>query len=174
MSERILVQPSTTAAGRKVARPWSGAATFRVAGWVGLVLALASLTDTALALYPLGFGSPEWEMATISSVVQGLPLFSIGWVGVWVGGAGLGRRGVLVVAGAVFLVAAAAVLGSLVLFLTDVPIAIRATEGAARLGIQKLIAKTLMLGFMFAGAHVVAGVVAFRQARGRPVGEEGE
>jgi len=175
MSERVLVQPSVKAAGQRVVEPWSGAAKYRVAGWVGAVLALAALTDYALAFYPLGFGSPEWEMGTIGAVVQGLPLFSIGLAGVWVCGAGLGRRSVLVIAGAVFLLAAACVLGSLVLFLTDIPVAIRATQGqgAARLGIQKLIAKTLMLGLLFVGAYVAAGVVALKQSRGRPSGEAG-
>jgi hypothetical protein len=165
MSERILV-PSAKEANRRVAQPWSAAATYRVAGWVGLVLALAALTDYALAFYPLGFGSAEWEMGTISSVVQGLPLLSIGLVGVWVSGAGLGRRGVLLIAGAVFLLTAAGVLGSLVLFLTDVPIAIRATQGVARLGIQKLITKTLILGLLFGASYIVMGVLALKQARG--------
>jgi hypothetical protein len=130
-------------------------------------LALAALTDYALAFYPLGFGSAEWEMGTISSVVQGLPLFSIGLVGVWVGAGGLGRRWMLWIVGLVFLAASAGVLGSLVVFLTDVPIAIRATQGAARLGIQKLIAKTLILGLLFGASYVVMGVLALKQARRR-------
>jgi len=51
--------------------------------------------------------------------------------------------------------------------LTDVPIAIRATQSgdAARLGILKLVAKTLYLGALFGLAYVAAGVLALRRAR---------
>lgn len=165
MSERVLVQPSAKPADQRAVEHWSGATRYRVAGWVGVVLALAALTDYALAFYPLGFGSPEWEIGTISAVVQGLPLFSIGLVGVWVGAGGLGRRRMLLIVGLVFLAAAACVLGSLVLFLTDVPVAIRATQDIARLGIKKLVVKTLVLGLLFGASYVVMGVLALKQAR---------
>ena len=168
-----MVQTPPREAGERAVEPWSWATVSRAVGWIGAVLAAAALADYALAVFPTGFGSPEWEMATIGAVVQGLPLFSIGLAGVWVCGAGLGRRGLLLIAGAVFLLAAVCVLGSLVLFLTDVPVAIRATQGAARLGINKLIAKTLILGLLFVGGFVAAGVVALKQSRGRPSGEAG-
>jgi len=166
MSERVLVEPSVKAAGQRVVEPWSGAAKYRVAGWVGAVLALAALTDYALAFYPQGFGSPEWEIATISQVVQGLPLFSIGWIGVWVCAGGLGRRWLLAIVGLGFLVAAACVLALLVVFLTDVPVAIRATQSIARMGIVKLVAKTLILGLLFGASYIVVGLLALKQARG--------
>lgn len=166
MSERVLVQAPAEAEGGRTIKAWSQATKYRVASWVGLVLAIAALSDYALAFYPLGFGSSEWEMGTIGSVVQGLPLFSIGVVGVWVGAGGLGRRWVLWVVGLVLLAAAVLGLGLVVLFLTDVPSALQATQGAAQLGMKKLIVRTLFLGVLFSLSYIVTGVLALRQARG--------
>lgn len=167
MSEPRVVVRNEKRKGRPV-QPWDVGATFRVAGWVGLVFVLVSLGDSALAFYPLGFGSPEWEVATIASVVQGFPLLSLGLVGIWICGGGLGDRRLLVVVGAAFLAITAVLLAMMVLMLTDVPIALRATREAeaARLGILKLLMKTVYLGVVFGVLYVVAGVRALRQARG--------
>jgi len=153
---------------RKLAQPWGDGAAFRVAGWVGLVFVMAALGDFALAFYPLGLGSPEWEVGTIASVVQGFPLLSLGLVGLWICGGGLGDRRLLVTVGVVFLAIAAVLLVMMVLMLTDVPIALQATreDEAARFGILKLLAKTVYLALVFGALYVVAGVLALRQARG--------
>lgn len=156
---------------RAVVRPWSEEATYRVVGWAGALLALAALCDYALAFYPLGFGSAEWEMATIGSVVQGLPLLSIGLAALWVCAARLAWRAMLVVVGAGGLILAACVFVSLLLFVTDVPLAVRATQSVARLGIYKLVARTLILGLMFGTAYAVMGVMALKRARGTSSGE---
>ena len=146
--------------------PWDADWGYRLAGWMGLVLTLAALSDYVLALVPMGFGSPEWEMSTIGAVMQGLPLFSLGLVGLWVESGGFGRRWTLRLVGFAFLASAACILASLVLFLTDVPTAIQATSGLARLGVQKLISKTLVLGLLFGVTYVTSGLQALRQARG--------
>ena len=162
---RILVRGEPD---RRGVSPWGGETTYRAVGWAGAAFGLAALSDFALALYPLGMGSAEWEMATIAAVVQGLPLLSIGLLGVWLYGGGLGRRWVLRVVGWMLLISAACVLGSLVLLLTDIPVALRATQGVARLGIEKLVIKTLFLGLLFGVSYIVAGIVALKQAGGSP------
>jgi len=167
MSEpRVVVRKDESK--RSPVRPWGEGATFRVAGWVGFVFVLAALGDFALAFYPLGLGSPEWEVATIASVLQGFPLLSLGLVGLWMCGGGLGDRRLLVTVGIGFLAIAVAVLLALVLLLTDVPIALKATQGAeaARIGILKLVVRTLSLGVLFGSLYAVAGVQALKQARG--------
>lgn len=136
-----------------------------------MLLALAALCDDALAFYPLGFGSAEWEMATIGSVMQGLPLLSIGLGALWVAAARLAWRWTLVAVGWGGLLLAAIMLGLLLLFLTDVPLAIRATQAVARLGIYKLVARTLIMGLLFGAAYAVMGVLALKRARGTSPGE---
>ena len=129
-------------------------------------MVVTALSVYALALYPLGLGSAEWELATIGAVVQGLPLFSIGLAAIWVCAGGLGQRWLLLTLGWGLFLAGAVLFGSLVLFLTDVPLALQSTDGLARIGIYKLVARTLFLGVLFGLAYVVTGVLALRQARG--------
>jgi hypothetical protein len=105
-------------------------------------------------------------MSTVGAMTQGLPLFSLGLVGIWVAAGCLRRRWTLWLVGVAFLAAALCILGSLVLFLTDVPTALRATTGITQLGIEKLIAKTLLLGLLFGVSFVVFGLLALKQARG--------
>ena len=139
---------------------------FLALGWIGVVLAAAALADYAIALYPTAFSSMEWEFGTISQIFAGLPLLSIGLAAVWVSAAGSGRRWLLVLIGVALLVAAACVLAFLVLFALDIPAAVRATQGVARLGIEKLVAKTLIMGSLFGASYIVMGVLSLRQARG--------
>jgi hypothetical protein len=61
-----------------------------VLGSLGCAFALVSLADVALAFYPIGFGSAEWEFATATAVMNNLPLALVG-IGLMTV-AGLGRR----------------------------------------------------------------------------------
>lgn len=150
---------------RPPVRPWDDSRRYAILGWIGVVLALAALSDYALALYPLGFGSPEWEAATIGSIVQGLPLLSIGVAALWVSAGAAGRRWLLITVGWGLLLFALCVFGALAVFLTDVPMGLKATRGVARIGVEKLAAKTLFLGLLFGVSYVFAGVLALRQRR---------
>lgn len=176
MERRVLVEEGAPNKGarRRAVAPWSSTTVFLALGWIGLVLTAAALVDYALALYPLRLGSAEWEIGTISQVFFGLPLISLGMAAVWVSGAGGGRRWVLLGVGVAFLAAAMLVASMVVLFTLDVPLALRATtQDVARLGLKKLIVKTLMLGLLFGASYVVAGVLALRQVRESNVREAG-
>ncbi len=140
-------------------------AAWKWVGWVGLALALAGGTDLLLVWYPTAFGRPEWEFATLVQTFAGLPLVSIGFAGVLGGALALGRRWLIVTMAVVLLVGALVLLLALMLFLTDVPLALRASEGLARTGIKKAVFKTLMLGVIFGGAYGAAGVAALRHMK---------
>jgi hypothetical protein len=61
---------------------------------------------------------------------------------------------------------ALAVLGALVLFFLDVPLALRASgETPVAVGVKKAIIKTSGLGLGFATVYVAGSAVAWRQAR---------
>jgi len=160
--------------GRSAVIPWDGRAAARAYGWIGSLLVLAALVDYALALVPSGFGNPEWETATVSLIVAGLPLVTIGMFCLWVSTSSLNRRWLQVLIGLVFLAAAAITGGMLALFATNIPMALRATQGESHLGIQKLILKTLILGSVFGVSYLVMGVLSLRQARGVPSMETGK
>ena len=148
-------------------RPWDDAVLYRVVGWVGVVLTLAAVSDFALALYPLGFGSPEWELAPIGAIVQGLPLFSIGLAALWISAGRRAQRWPLISVGWGLVVVTAVLLAALLLFLSDVPLAVKATHSVARIGIAKLVARTLFMSVLFGTSYVVMAVMALRQARGK-------
>ena len=65
---------------RPAAAPGTSQATaaFRVAGVIGIVIALVGLTDLAFAWFPLEWGNLEWEFGTSSRTFDGLPLSTIG------------------------------------------------------------------------------------------------
>jgi uncharacterized membrane protein len=168
MSEPRVVVRKEEKRGRRPIRPWDDEIAYRVVGWLGLLFVLVALGDVALAFYPLGFGSPEWEVGTVAATVQGFPLLTLGLVGIWAAGGQRADRRLLAGVGVAFVLAAITLLLMLTLMMTDVPIAWRGTQQdpLARTGILKLIVKTLYLGMLFTVAYGIAGWLALKQARG--------
>ena len=135
---------------------------WRWLGWFGLVLAFMGLGDIALAWIPPAFGNPQWEFGTIGATFAGLPLASIGLAGLTASTLALGKRSLLVVLSVVLLLLSLAVLAGAILFLTDAPLALHATQGLARLAVKKAIIKTLMLGVGFGTLYLVGGAAGLR------------
>src|SRR5262249_5339674 len=140
-------------------------AAWRWVGWFGLILALAGLGDWLLAWIPLHLGVPEWEFGTIVSSVSGLPLITMGFAGLLASALARGIRWQVISIAVFSVVFGLIVLGGLVVFLLDVPLALRAVTGTAHLGIVKATLKTAFLGVLFGGAYVLAGIAALGHAR---------
>lgn len=121
--------------------------------WLGLVLAVAGLVDLVLLWVPVRFGVPEWEFATVASTVSALPLPTIGLAGLVGFATSRGSRWLLWVLGFLLGIGALTLAVVLLLFLTNVPMAIQATADAARVGILKAIAKTVVLALLFGAAY---------------------
>ena len=172
MPERIVVRDPGDGGRDRAVHPWDWSTASRAVGWIGAVLLGAALVDFGLAFTPLAFGTMEWEFGTISEVFAGLPLLSVGLAGLWLSAAGRGRRWMTRSVGVLLLLSALCVCGLLVVFLTDAPVAVRATQGVAQFGIKKVIAKTSLLGLLFGVAYSVAGVIALRQSRGSTSSKE--
>lgn len=166
MAKKVLVRQEGKGKARGAAKPWGDAVKYRVAGWLGVILVAAALSDYLLALYPLGLGSPEWETATIGAIVQGLPLISIGMAAIWVSAGGLGVKWLLLTVGWSLMAAAIVLFVALIVFATNIPMAIRATQDVARVGIEKLVARTLFMGLLFDAAYIVAAIVTLKWALG--------
>ena len=128
---------------------------------------MLGLGDIALSWVPPGFGNWQWEFGTVAGTFAGLPLTSIGLASLLAPAMAQGKRRVLAVLSVVFLALGLLVLGSLVLFSLDIPLALRAAQGPVAIGIKKAIAKTVMLGVGFALLYLSAGWAAFRQWRQR-------
>lgn len=158
---RLLVNQRETGRSRTLAPDVHQA--WRWVGWFGLVLALAGVGDWMLAWVPPRFGNPEWEFGTTVASISGLPLVAMGLAGILGSSVARGVRWQVISASAFVLVFAAIILAALVLFALDIPFALAAVSGPAKVGILKAIAKTLGLGVLFAVAFVVAGVGSLRR-----------
>lgn len=134
-------------------------------GRFGTLLAAVGLADFGLGWYPFAFGATEWEFGTVASTFAGLPLVTMGMAGVLGAGLARGRKVQVVMVSCILLTLAAVIGAALLMFLTDVPIALKAVNGPALLGIKKAAVKTVFFGVAFGTAYLVAGVGALRQLR---------
>lgn len=160
---RVLIDPSRSS---QADLPQPDASTaWRWVGLFSVVLTAAGILDWVLTWTPLRFGSPEWEFGTIVSSIAGLPLITMGFAGLLGSAMARGIRWQIQTVAAGMTLFGVAVVGALVIFALDVPVALRVVEGPARLGIVKAIIKTGALGVLFALAYFVAAAGAVRHAR---------
>ncbi|MGH7608044.1 MAG: hypothetical protein ACREME_11970 [Gemmatimonadales bacterium] len=162
MTQRVLLHESSNSS-------FVGSAdqAWKWVGWLGVVLTVVGGGDFLLGWYPLRFGVLEWEFATVAATFAGLPLVSLGFAALLAAGVARGVRWLVYLAAWAMLLFAAVIAAAFVVFLTDVPLALKAVTGDAALGIKKAIAKTTMLAVTFAIAYVVAGLGALRHLRTR-------
>lgn len=165
MSARILIRQEERQ-GVSV-RP-SPARAWAVIGWFGFVLAAIGIADSLVNWYPLAFGSPEWEFGTISTTFGSLPLVTMGLAGLLGSFLARGSRAGVTVVGLLVLLLGLAVLALYVLFLTDVPMALRATAGKlGSMPIRRGIVRTSILGVGFGAGYLAAAVVSLLSLRRR-------
>jgi len=134
-------------------------------GWFGLLLAAVGLGDFFLTWFPLHFGAPEWEFGTVASSFSGLPLVTMGFAALLGSGVARGKVWLVWVMSAALLVFALLILALYLVFMLDVPIALRAVQGLAALGIKKAIVKTSLLGLGFSAGYFAAAIAAWRYLR---------
>jgi hypothetical protein len=164
MAQPQILGGETKKGARAVLAP-SAEEAWRWISWFSLALLVAGLGDTILALVPLRFGNIEWEFGTIAATFAGLPLVTMGFAGALAAAIARGRRLAVLLLAWLVLLWGALVLAGLVLFLTDVPAALRAVGGDAQLGIRKAAAKTGMLGIVFATVYFATGIGSLRRLR---------
>ena len=137
-------------------------AAWRYIGWLGVLLIVVGGIDIVLRWYPTAFRSTEWEFVTVSITVGSLPLFSIGVVALLSSFLARGVKiGVQVMAVA-FVLLSVFIAGALILFVSDVPIALKTVTGGVSLELKKTIVRTLVMGVAFGCMYVGSAVVSFR------------
>jgi hypothetical protein len=157
---RILIpEPVTQPRAGDAVRAWHWL------GWFSLVLALAGFGDWLLAWFPMRFGTPEWEFGTIVSTFSGLPLITMGFAGLLASAVARSIRWQVIAVAVAVLLFGIWLLAAFVVFLLDIPVALQAVQGVARLGILKAIAKTCMLAALFSTVYFVASISALRYSR---------
>ena len=142
---------------------------------VGLVLALVGWTDVALLYYPPFFGNNEWEFGVVAQTFDALPTSTVAMLLLAVGLRARGGRPIPtrlfgVLCGVIMLV----IVGLLVIFLLDVPIAwkaiTRVPPGGQRnlmaiAGLKRGIAKVGAYGVGYAACYAVMAVMMWRAGR---------
>jgi len=138
---------------------------WRLLGWVGVLLVFVGFVDVALQWYPTSFKSPEWEFGTVAGTMATLPLLTIGLMVLLASFLARANRGGVLTMAVVFSVLVLLVLGVFLLFLSDVPLALKASSSAApqvTLTIRKSIVRTSLMAIGFGAGYLVAAVVSFR------------
>lgn len=164
MAARILIQDQER--HTTVQPSWDKA--WWVIGWFGFGLAVVGLADAAVNWYPLAFSSPEWEFGTISMTFGTLPMISMGLAGLLGSVLARGSRWGVIATSGFLLLLALVVLALFVVFLSDVPLALRATarEGT-KFVIRRGIIRTGILGLGFSAGFLIAAVMSLVSLRRR-------
>jgi hypothetical protein len=140
---------------------------WRVLGGLGWVMLAASLADLGLTWYPLEIGRPEWEFGTVAASYSGAPLLAMALAILLSAGFALGRAWMVRLSAALLIVLGLLMAAATVLFLLDVPLALRLSPPEVLLGIKKTIAKTVVLGAIFPIFFLIAGIAALRTSSSR-------
>jgi hypothetical protein len=152
--------------GRSDRHKWAPApeSAWRLAGGLGVLFAIVGGVDLTLTWIPLGFGNAEWEFGTVTSMMDGLPVPTLGLVAL----AGAGRlRGSRLLARSVAVALALLALwivGAALLYATTVPLALRAvTDPVIRTGLEKAVIKTAVQCTAYPIGLVWLAVAAWRR-----------
>ena len=157
-ADRKALSPVTTAAPQTA---------WRTLGRVGLVLAVVAGFDIALRWYPLSLRSPEWEFGTVAMTFASLPLVTVGLVAGLASAMARGARvGTAVMAG-IFCMMALFVVAAMLLFVSDVPLALSAVASqnapaAAMLEMKRTIARSVVMGVGYVVIYVHGSAVSVR------------
>ena len=136
---------------------------WRLLAWMGFLLAVVGLVDVALQWYPASFKSPEWEFGTVAGTMAALPLLTIGLMSLLAAFLARADRAGVVAMAISFAVMFVFVLGAFLLFLSDVPLALKASSATPMvITIKKSIIRTVIMAIGFGAAYLVAVVVSFR------------
>ncbi len=135
---------------------------------VGFGFLIMSLLDVALGWYPIDFGSPSWEFGTIGATVAALSIPTLALFLIMASAIALEKPKLVKAVGIGMILMALVLVGLGVMWLTNVPLALKATAAnqVVNFGVKKAIAKTLVL---FTGYEILFVLGAFRALRRRPV-----
>jgi len=133
---------------------------------LGMVLLLVGTLDIALAWAPMNLGNADWEFGVVSSTFNSMPVPS---VGLGLATASLivrGRKVGVILAATWALVVVLFLLGAGVLYLLDLPLALKAMqEPVARTALSVAMAKSAASFCAYASLHAAMFFVSARALR---------
>lgn len=154
-----VVRPSLTQLASAQLNGWA------ILGWLGLAYLIMSVIDLALGWYPVRFGQPEWEFGTISATIAGLAIPTLSLY-LMLASAFARERAKLIRVIAIAMIVIAVFLAVLfILYLTAVPLALRAVSNnpIIHLGMEKSIIKSLTLFLGYEALFVLGAIKGLRR-----------
>ncbi len=126
---------------------------------------VVGLTDMLTQLYPMALGSPEWEFGTYSSMMDSLPLLTMGLGFLTVFAIARSQRVLAKVAGTLFILLALFIFAGAFLYATNVPQALRVNpRSPVQTGIKKAVSKAALQTTIYPIAFLWAGIFALRNS----------
>jgi hypothetical protein len=137
---------------------------WQLLGWLGFAYLLMSVTDLALGWYPLKFGTAEWEFGTISATISDLAIPALALYLILCSAIARGSAKVIQAVSIVLIALAVSLTILFILYLTAVPLALRAvsTNPIIHLGMKKAIFKSLTLFIGYEALFVLGGLKGLR------------
>lgn len=138
---------------------------FVLFGLAGILFLVVGVTDVVTQLFPLALGSPEWEFGTYSSIMDSLPLVTMGVGFLAVFAIARNQRVLAKVTGIIFIGLALFVFAGAFIYATDVPQALKVNpRSPVQTGIKKAVSKTALQSTIYPIAFLWAGVFALRHS----------
>jgi hypothetical protein len=160
----ILLSPKTARGGATT--PLAAAdAGWTLLGRFGVVLAIVGFADFLLVFYPGRFGDPTWEFAAIDAAFSSLPVLTIGLALMLAAGAAGGAVKWVRTCAAFAILLAVAILGLMLMYATNIPLALRLSPPEVLPGIYKSIIRTVLMAVVFGAGYIIAGITAWRRTR---------
>jgi hypothetical protein len=136
---------------------------FVVVGLTGILFAIVGGTELVTQIFPMALGSPEWEFGTYSSVMDSLPLLTMGMGFLAVYAVARNQPILGRVIGILFILLALFILGGAFLYATNVPQALRMSPRTPiQTGIKKAVAKAALQSTIYPIAFLWLGTFALR------------
>lgn len=138
---------------------------WRPAGWFGLLFVIIGFSDMALVWYPLRPGNPSWEFGAVDLTFSSLPILAIGLGACLVAALARGRARLAGFFAVVSILLGLLCIMAYLLFLSDVPLALRNSPPEVLTGVKKAIYRTSLFGVAFTSAFLGAGIAVLRHLR---------
>jgi hypothetical protein len=164
VTERVLVG-SEAQPERRSNRHVGADAAWRFLIWVGLSLALVGWSDVALSWIPTRFASLEWELGTISTTFDALPLGTLGLALVAAGVVARGHTTVARLQAVLVGLLTLLLVVLLLLLVLDIPPALRIVNPAVRSALKKSLAKTSFIAVLYVVTYAAITVWLWKASR---------
>lgn len=130
-----------------------------VLGAAGLAFTVIALADQVLVLLPLRFGDGKWEFDTVTALLSGMPLLTMGLALGYASAFARDRTGALRGWSTLMVLVAAILVAAFALYLLRVPVFFSGAEpGAIRVELAKAVIRTVCQGVVYPVALCWLGI----------------